>query len=35
CALNPGIRKMFTLTRMDRIFRICPDRATALSHLNQ
>ncbi|EPA9095531.1 STAS domain-containing protein [Enterobacter hormaechei] len=35
CALNPGIRNMFTLTRMDRIFRICPDRATALSHLNQ
>lgn len=31
CALNPGIRNMFTLTRMDRIFRICPDRATALA----
>lgn len=26
CALNPGIRNMFTLTRMDRIFRICEDR---------
>ncbi|WP_165466314.1 STAS domain-containing protein [Enterobacter cloacae] len=35
CALNPGIRNMFTLTRMDRIFRICPDRATALAQLNQ
>ncbi|MBE3510193.1 MULTISPECIES: STAS domain-containing protein [Enterobacter] len=35
CALNPGIRNMFTLTRMDRIFRICPDRATALALLNQ
>ncbi|MEB7499417.1 STAS domain-containing protein [Leclercia pneumoniae] len=35
CALNPGIRNMFTLTRMDRIFRICPDRAAALAQLNQ
>lgn len=35
CALNPGIRNMFTLTRMDRIFRICPDRATALAQLDQ
>ncbi|WP_431622416.1 STAS domain-containing protein [Enterobacter hormaechei] len=35
CALNPGIRNMFTLTHMDRIFRICPDRATALAQLNQ
>lgn len=34
CALNPGIRNMFTLTRMDRIFRICPDRAAALAQLN-
>ena len=34
CALNPGIRNMFTLTRMDRIFRICPDRASALAQLN-
>lgn len=33
CALNPGIRNMFTLTRMDRIFRICPDRAAALAQL--
>ncbi|KGA99608.1 STAS domain-containing protein [Leclercia pneumoniae] len=35
CALNPGIRNMFNLTRMDRIFRICPDRAAALAQLNQ
>lgn len=35
CALNPGIRNMFTQTRMDRIFRICPDRAAALAQLNQ
>ena len=35
CALNPGIRNMFSLTRMDRIFRICPDRAAALAQLNQ
>lgn len=35
CALNPNIRNMFTLTRMDRIFRICPDRASALAQLNQ
>lgn len=35
CALNPGIRNMFTLTRMDRIFRICPDRAAAIAQLNQ
>lgn len=35
CALNPGIRNMFTLTRMDRIFRICPDRATALAQLGR
>lgn len=35
CALNPGIRNMFTLTRMDRIFRICPDRAAALAQLNK
>lgn len=35
CALNPDIRNMFTLTRMDRIFRICPDRAAALAQLNQ
>ena len=34
CALNPGIRNMFTLTRMDRIFRICPDRASALAQLD-
>jgi len=34
CALNPGIRNMFTLPRMDRIFRICPDRASALAQLN-
>lgn len=35
CALNPSIRNMFNLTRMDRIFRICPDRAAALAQLNQ
>ncbi|MCI2290599.1 STAS domain-containing protein [Enterobacter sp. I4] len=35
CALNPGISNMFTLTRMDRIFRICPDRATALAQLGR
>ncbi|HAS1783959.1 MULTISPECIES: STAS domain-containing protein [Enterobacter cloacae complex] len=35
CALNPGIRNMFTLTRMDRIFRICPDRAAALAQLGR
>ncbi len=34
CAINPGIHNMFTLTRMDRIFRICPDRASALAQLN-
>lgn len=34
CALNPGIRNMFTLTRMDRIFRICPDRSSAVAQLN-
>ncbi|MGK9174694.1 STAS domain-containing protein [Yokenella regensburgei] len=34
CALNPGIQNMFTLTRMDRIFRICPDRASALTPTN-
>lgn len=34
CALNPGIHNMFTLTRMDRIFRLCPDRASALDLLN-
>lgn len=31
CALNPGIKNMFALTRMDRIFTISPDRAAALS----
>ncbi|MDR9890992.1 STAS domain-containing protein [Pseudenterobacter timonensis] len=31
CALNQGISNMFSLTRMDRIFRICPDRASALA----
>lgn len=31
CALNPGIKNMFSLTRMDRIFTISPDRAAALS----
>lgn len=35
CALNPGIRNMFTLTRMDRIFRICEDRTSALAQLNE
>lgn len=35
CALNPNIRNMFTLTRMDRIFRIYPDRTSALAQLNQ
>ena len=34
CALNPGIRNMFTLTRMDRIFRICEDRTSALAQFN-
>lgn len=33
CALNPGIKNMFTLTRMDRIFRISADRAAALQLL--
>lgn len=33
CALKPGIRNMFTLTRMDRVFRIAPDRATACAEL--
>lgn len=33
CALNPGIKNMFTLTRMDRIFRISVDRAAALQLL--
>jgi len=33
CALNPGIKNMFTLTRMDRIFRISTDRAAALQLL--
>ncbi|MBC0855540.1 STAS domain-containing protein [Pantoea stewartii] len=35
CALNANIQKMFTLTRMDRIFRICPDRSAALAQLNK
>ena len=34
CAWNPGIRNMFTLTRMDRIFRISEDRVSALAQLN-
>jgi len=33
CALKPGIRNMFTLTRMDRVFRICEDRAAACAEL--
>ena len=35
CALNPSIRNRFTLTRMDRIFRIAADRASALAQLEQ
>ncbi|WP_230350712.1 STAS domain-containing protein [Lelliottia sp. WAP21] len=35
CALNPSIKNMFALTRMDRIFRISPDRDTALTQLNK
>ncbi|MEI6999960.1 anti-sigma factor antagonist, partial [Klebsiella pneumoniae] len=27
-------RNMFTLTRMDRIFRICEDRTSALAQFN-
>lgn len=34
CALNPGIKNMFALTRMDRIFTISPDRASALSRFH-
>jgi anti-sigma B factor antagonist len=34
CSMNAGIRNMFTLTRMDRIFRICADRAAAVEQLN-
>ncbi|WP_039058397.1 STAS domain-containing protein [Enterobacter sp. Bisph1] len=33
CDLKPGIRNMFTLTRMDRVFRICDDRAAACAEL--
>ena len=32
---EPGIMNMFTLTRMDRIFRIYPDKSTALAQLGQ
>lgn len=35
CSLNPGIMNMFTLTRMDRIFRIYPDKNSALAQLGQ
>lgn len=35
CSLNPGIMNMFTLTRMDRIFRIYPDKSSALAQLGQ
>ena len=35
CSLNPGIMNMFTLTRMDRIFRIYPDKSTARAQLGQ
>lgn len=34
CSLNPGIRNMFALTRMDRIFRICADKSAALAQLS-
>lgn len=33
CALKPGIRNMFTLTRMDRVFRICEDHDAACAAL--
>jgi len=35
CSLIPGIMNMFTLTRMDRIFRIYPDKNSALAQLGQ
>ncbi|MGY5957129.1 STAS domain-containing protein [Kosakonia sp. BK9b] len=35
CALKPGIRNMFTLTRMDRVFRICADRDAARAELSK
>ena len=35
CSLYPGIMIMFTLTRMDRIFRIYPDKNSALAQLGQ
>ncbi|EGH3576872.1 STAS domain-containing protein [Salmonella enterica] len=35
CALNPGIHNMFVMTRMDRIFRILPDRASALAQFGK
>ena len=33
--LMNGIMNMFTLTRMDRIFRIYPDKSSALAQLGQ
>ena len=31
CGLQENVREVFTITRMNRFFQICPDRASALT----
>lgn len=35
CGLSSGLKQMFSITRMDRVFAAYPDRAAAITALNE